>query len=55
MSLINQLEVIKVHIATVGSNLADLEGKHRKSAAPKASWAVNSQRLQKKEKKVRSQ
>tara|TARA_B110000902_G_scaffold256419_1_gene323185 strand:- start:884 stop:1261 length:378 start_codon:yes stop_codon:yes gene_type:complete len=40
MSLLNQLEVIKVHIATVESNLTDLEGKHRKSAAPKARRSI---------------
>ena len=40
MSLLKQLETIKVHIATVESNLEDLEKKSRKSAAPKARRSI---------------
>ena len=40
MSLLKQLQTIKVHIATVESNLEDLETKNRKSAAPKARRSI---------------
>ena len=40
MSLLKQLETIKVHIATVESNLEDLENKSRKSSAPKARKSI---------------
>ena len=40
MSLLKQLETIKVHIATVESNLEDLENKSRKSSAPKARRSI---------------
>ena len=40
MSLLSQLEIIKVHISSVQSNLEDLENKSRKSAAPKSRKSI---------------
>ena len=40
MSLLKQLQTIKVHIATVESNLEDLENKSRKASAPKARKSI---------------
>ena len=40
MSLLKQLEIVKVHITTVESNLEDLENKGRKASAPKARKSI---------------